>query len=85
MQISVSDKNKKSCILTDTGRKKLEDALVRKYPDGKYVISQIAIDAGIDRNVVSKILKPAGLKSVDCCKPLTFSKLDSLFSSLDID
>ncbi|MEM7715186.1 MAG: hypothetical protein AAF349_16675 [Cyanobacteria bacterium P01_A01_bin.68] len=81
----MSDKNKKSCILTDTGRKKLEDALMQKYPDGKYVISQIANDARIDRNVVSKILKPAGLKSVDCSKPLTFSKLDDLFSSLNID
>lgn len=77
--------NKKSCILTDTGREKLENALVKKYPDGKYNISQIAEEAGIDRNVVSKILNPTGLNPVDCCKPVTFSSLDKLFSFLGID
>ncbi|MGD1873824.1 MAG: hypothetical protein ACFB02_12320 [Mastigocoleus sp.] len=81
VQKSVSDKNKKSCILTNTGRKKLEDALVQEYPEGKYNISEIARNAEIDRNVVGKILNKEGLKPIDCCKPVTFSKLNSLFSS----
>lgn len=85
VQIFVSDKNKKSCILT-AGRKKLEDALVKKYPPGgKYNISQIARDTGMDPGVVGKILNPKGLNPVDSCKPVTFRSLDKLFSFLRID
>ncbi|WP_144874805.1 hypothetical protein [Hyella patelloides] len=96
------DKSKKSCVLTATGRDKLQSALedLEKKPkkcdpddrdnyyrqsNGNYIISAIAQEVGIDRNVVSKILCPTGLKPAGQCEPLTFSSLDKLFSFLRRD
>lgn len=70
-------KNRKSCVLTESGRKKLNDALDRKFPEG-YNATELAGESGIHRDTISKILdKPQ--------EPIIHKNLDSLFSLLKID
>ncbi|MDJ0798287.1 MAG: hypothetical protein QNJ51_15955 [Calothrix sp. MO_167.B12] len=78
MPVQESGKNKKSCILTESGREKLSKALAEKYPNGPNA-SELALLSGKDRAVISKILNPQE------CKAVTHKSLDELFSCLGID
>ncbi len=79
--LSVSEskpkKNKKSCVLTDSGRKKLNQALGKQYSKG-YKIVELAEGAGINRDTISNILSKEP-------KPVTWKCLNELFSFLGID
>lgn len=78
-----SRKNKKSCILTDSGRKKLISALNKKYPNG-YEFTEILSDMlsetnrTMDRNLISEIIQESQKSS-------NYQTLDDLFSFLNID
>jgi hypothetical protein len=81
--VKENGKNKKSCILTATGRDKLNKALNKKYGE-KYTYKQILEDVNsnlnieIDREVISQIIN-------DPQKSSRLKTIDNLFSFLDID
>lgn len=70
-------KNRKRCVLTEDGRKKLNKALDEKY-EKKYDIVELAHNSGINRDTMSKILnKPQ--------EAVVRKSLYNLFSFLGID
>jgi len=71
-------KNNKSCILNEKGRKKLNDALKKKYPNNDYNYQDLAYETGIDREVISEIINNKNKSSLR-------KKLDDLFVFLNID
>ncbi len=82
MPVQESGKNKKSCILTESGREKLSKALTEKYPNGPNA-SKLAELADLNRDVISKILNQ--ISNPQECKAVNHKSLDQLFSCLGID
>ena len=84
MQKSVNKKSKKSCVLTDSGRTKLENALKslpKEYikSDGSYNLLKIAKAARVDRTTLGKVLGLEGLQPVNECEPVLHKILEDLF------
>ncbi|NMG11608.1 hypothetical protein [Brasilonema sp. UFV-L1] len=70
-------KNRKSCVLTDSGRKKLEDALKTEFGEKGYKIAELASGTTMNRDTISKILhKPQ--------EATTHQNLEKLFQFLNI-
>lgn len=67
--------NKPGYILTDQGLRKLKDAISKQY--GKSYKAKLAENAGVDRNIVSKVVEQKGR-----CDLKT---INDIFSALNLD